>query len=158
MATPENEKRTPVFDWQAGDFAVDLQGKQTTATGEEAVKQIVIKALQTDRGYYLIYANLEDEELDHAYGNEIADIMTRADLTEDVRKEEIKRAIKEALIFDDWISDAIEITLLTRKETKTITNSDGSTTETQIDAVYADFTVIHIFGTTDMQGVNVFNG
>lgn len=157
MATPDNEKRTPVFDWQAGDFAVDLQGKQLTATVDEAVKQIVLKALQTDRGFFLIYENLEDEELDDAYGSDVADIATRAELPEDVRLDEIKRAIKEALIYDDWITDVYDIVLTRRRDSKTITNEDGTVTEIATDELYADLTVNHIFGTTSLEGVNVFN-
>lgn len=158
MATPENEKRTPVFDWQTGDFAVDLQGKQITATADEAVKQIVLKALQTERGFFLVYENLEDEELDHAYGSDVADIATRAELPEDVRLDEIKRAIKEALIYDDWITDVYSIVLTRRQDSKTITNEDGTLTEIAPDELYADLTVSHIFGTTTLEGVSIFNG
>lgn len=156
--TPEDEKRTAVFDWQKGDFAVDLQGNQLVATGEAAVIQIIIKALQTARGVFLIYAHPADPELDHAYGNDTADIMTRAELPEDVRLDEMKRAIREALVFDPWIEDVYDIVLTQRKDSKTITNSDGSLTEIAVDAVYADFTVQHIFGISAMEGVAVANG
>lgn len=158
MATPENEKKTPIFNWETMDFAVDLNGAILTATDEAAVIQLVIKALQTERGIYLIYANLDDPELHHAYGNETSEIMTRADLPEAVRMEEMKRAIREALIYEDYIRDVVDIELVRRPAVKEIVNSDGSTTQTEVDAVYAEFLVLHVFGSTFMEGVNVYNG
>lgn len=155
----DHEKKTPVFDWIAGDFATDLQGQTVTATGEAAVKEVVVKALQSERGLFLIYADVENSENDHIYGSEVAEIMTRADLPEDVRIEEIKRAIKETLIYHEWINDVYDIVITRRTDgTKTITNTDGSLTEIGIDEVYADFWVKHIFGTSYMEGVNVYNG
>jgi hypothetical protein len=158
MARPEDEKRTPVFDWEAGDFAVDLMGAQATATGEEAVKQIVIKALETERDVYLIYADWEDEDRHHSYGSEVAEIMTRAELPEDVRDEEIKRAIREALIFEEWINAVTDIELIRRSDSQTITGEDGNIIEIGPDEIYANFTVRSIFGATEMEGVNIFNG
>jgi hypothetical protein len=138
----EIEKRTPIFDYNLGDFVKALDGSVATAAGPEAIKHIVLKACSTVRGVYEIYADIENPDLDHKYGNDTRDVMIRQDLTEEVRISELKRAIREALIYDPWITDVTDI-VVRRKSS---------------DEAEADFTVHHIFGTTEFQGVTVGNG
>lgn len=107
----ENEKRTPVFDWDKGEFAVNLNKAVVTAAEGEAVKQIILKAYSTARGVFLIYANVEDPEDDHVYGNDAQEVLTRADLNEEARISELERAIEEALIHDPWITEVYDIVI-----------------------------------------------
>lgn len=140
----ENEKRIPVFDWETGDFARDPQGAIVTATELDAVEQIIIKNLQTQRGFHIIYADPEHPKNDHKYGNDTVDVMTRRGLTDGVRISEMKRAIREALIYDGWILDVYDIILY----------REGNT-----DTVQASFTVKTIFGhDIYAEGVSVING
>lgn len=106
----EQDKKTPVFDWELGEFVTN-QGTVITATGTAAVEEIIHKAQRTARGVYLIYANTEDADLNHKYGSDVQDIVRRSDLTEEARISELKRAIKEALIYDPWIVDVYGITI-----------------------------------------------
>ena len=110
MAT---KKKSPVFDWGAGEF-VTAQGYVLTGTEEKAVEPVILKALQTVRGKYLIYADTENPALNHKYGSDVHDILTRRDITEDVRISEIKRAVREALIYDPWIVDVYNINITRR--------------------------------------------
>lgn len=158
MAVTDEEKRVPVFDWQRGDFLLDLQGSVVTVTQAEAVEQIVIKAQQTVRGAFLIYANLDDPTLDHVYGNDAASILTAGDLPDDVRMDELKRAAEESLIYDPWITAVEDIVIKRRSE---VTADDGfvlSDDPAPGDEIYASFTVQHIFGATRVEGVNLSNG
>jgi hypothetical protein len=104
----EYEKHSPVFDWEKGDFVLDTTNNVVTVTAEKAVEQFIIKTLQTARGVYLIYANLED--LDHKYGSDVPEIIKDKTLSRSVKEDEIKRAIEEALIYLDWIQEVNNIT------------------------------------------------
>lgn len=117
----ESEKHTPVFDWDTGDFKRDLAGRIVTVTEGEACEQVAIKALQTARSFFTIYFDNEDPENHDKYGSEVQDIAVRRDLSENVKKAEIARAVKEALIYDPWVTDVYEIEI--RKETAI--NEDG---------------------------------
>jgi hypothetical protein len=111
MASKDNRK-TPVYDWQAGEFATDASGKVRTATGAAAVEQIVIKAQQTIRGLFLIYA--ADPEVEgsrgHTYGSDVDNIRI-SDLPTAAKLSEMERAVKEAVIYDPWIRDVRDITV-----------------------------------------------
>lgn len=107
----ESWEKTPVFDFELGDFVTDSSGKVLTVTGGEAAAQIALKALQTVRGVYLIYTNLEDEDLDDKYGNDTLNVLRQENLTEEARLSEIERAIEEALIYDPWILEVNSLTL-----------------------------------------------
>ncbi|MGP9042096.1 DUF2634 domain-containing protein [Cytobacillus kochii] len=109
----EFERRSPVFDWEKGDFALDPGGNVITTTEGPAAMQIILKALQTTRGVFAIYANLEDEDLDHKYGSDIPDILRDHSISLSVKEDEIKRAIEEALVYIDWVSsvDNVEFNL-----------------------------------------------
>lgn len=118
MATAEKDKRTPVFTWATdqkgtpyGEFQVDPQGRVVTVTRAEAMAQIAIKAQTTARGVYLIYADPANPTKNHKYGNDSFDILRRGNLTEAARIAELKRAIREALIYDPWVKDVRDITV-----------------------------------------------
>lgn len=113
----EFERRSPVFDWEIGDFVRDTTGNVVTVTEGQAVEQILIKALQTARGVDLIYANLEDEDLDFKYGSDIPRVIRDHDISREVKEDEIRRSIEEALIYLDWVEsvDDIEFTAIPGK-------------------------------------------
>lgn len=144
--TAENEKRTAVFDWEKGDFMVDPQGRVVVATEADAVAQIVIKAQQTARRLYLIYGDF-NKERDHKYGTDVAAILTRGGLSEEARTSELKRAIKEALVYDPWVTDVTDINIY-RETTKLDTGEEKA-----LD--YASFNVKHIFGQDAVEGVSL---
>lgn len=147
----ENELHIPLFDFEKGEFVTDLDGAVVTVTGAEAVKMVIQKAMNTARSVYLIYADNEYSENDHIYGHEITDVMTRADLSEQTRKSEIKRAITEALVYDPWIVSVENIEIKKEK----VTNKNGE--EETADVAY--FLVRTIFDqAVEVQGVNLANG
>jgi hypothetical protein len=131
MAT--DNRKTPVFDWQAGEFATDLQGRVRTATGAPAVEQIILKAQQTVRGDFLVYA--ADPEVPgsrgHTYGSDVDNIRI-SDLPNSAKLSEMERAVQEALIYDPWI-----------KAVRDVSVQRQGTDEALITA-----TVDHIYGTT----------
>jgi phage baseplate assembly protein W len=92
--------------------------------GEAALKQFVIKAIMTSRSRYAIYSD--------DYGCELEDLIGE-DVTLDLINSEIPRMIREALVYDDRISDVTDITV----------EKDG-------DKVYVSFTVV----TTDGDELN----
>lgn len=132
-----DKKKSPLFDWEQGEF-ITAQGHVLTGTEDKAVEQIIIKAQQTARGVYLIYAESENPALNHKYGSDVHDILLRRDLTEDVRVSELERAIREAIIYDPWITDVYDI-VITRQGT---------------NEVIADFKVKTIYDTEiEVEGV-----
>jgi hypothetical protein len=128
-----DNRKTPVFDWDAGEFATDLAGRVRTATGAPAVEQIVLKAQQTIRGAFLIYA--ADPEVPgskgHTYGSDVDNIRV-SDLPDSAKLSEMERAVKEAVIYDPWIKDVRDVTV-----------QHQGTDEALITA-----TIDHIYGTT----------
>ena len=108
-----NEQKTPLFDFETGDFVKDSRDRIVCVTGAQAVQMVALKALKTVRGVYLIYADLDDEELDHVYGNDV-EIIMHEDLTEEARLSEFERATEEALIYDPWITGVTDIVLKKR--------------------------------------------
>ncbi|TVX92229.1 DUF2634 domain-containing protein [Paenibacillus agilis] len=140
-----DDLKTPVFDWDTGDFLVDLQGRIVTATGAEAVEQIVMKATQTIRGLFLIYANLEEPELDHKYGNDAVHTLVM-DMPNSAKISELKRNILDALVYDPWINDVTDIEIEQRQDDK------GEW------AYYGNATIHHVFGTSEIAEVTVANG
>ncbi|EIW19906.1 MULTISPECIES: DUF2634 domain-containing protein [Pelosinus] len=105
------DKKSPVFDWLTGDFATDINGKVLVVAGMEAAEQVIIKAEQTTRGRFRIYANPDNVALHHKYGNDASLILTRPDITDSVRLSELQRAIKEAIIYDAWVKDVVDIVI-----------------------------------------------
>lgn len=137
--------KTAVFDWGAGEFAMDLQGGVVTATRADAVAQIVIKATQTMRGLFLIYADPDNPQLNHKYGNDAAGTMAMQ-MPDAAKISELKRNIRDALIYDPWVRDVTDVEIQKQK------NAVGEW------AYYGSATVHHIYGTTAIEGVNVTNG
>lgn len=129
MAT--DNRKTPVFDWEAGEFVTDIQGRVQTATGAPAVEQIVLKAQQTVRGAFLIYA--ADPEMPgsphHAYGSDVDNIRI-SDLSDGAKLSEMERAVAEALRYDPWITGV----------------RDVNVQRVGTDAAEITATVDHIFG------------
>jgi len=111
MATILANKKSPVFDWLTGEFATDINGKVLVVGAMEAAEQIIIKAEQTTRGRFRIYANPDNAALHHKYGNDASIILTRPDITDATRLSELRRAVREAIIYDPWINDVVDIVI-----------------------------------------------
>jgi len=135
--------KTPIFDWEKGEFKVDSQGAVLIAEDAQALEQIMIKAQQTPRNTYLIYANPENPELNHKYGSDVFAIMLESDLTDEERDSEIQRAIKEALVYDPWIKDITDISLTYDVD------------ENNKKMVYASYTAVTIFDNITVKGAVV---
>jgi phage baseplate assembly protein W len=88
--------------------------------GDLALKQFVIKAIITPRSRYAIYSD--------DYGCELDDLIG-GDITPDLLNSEIQRMIRDALVYDDRISDVTNITV-----------------EKEGDKVYVNFTVVTTTG------------
>ncbi|MGG0702967.1 DUF2634 domain-containing protein [Bacillus inaquosorum] len=136
----EFERRSPVFDWNRGDFALDPGGNIMTVTEGAAAKQIIIKTLQTTRGLFPIYANLEDDDLDHKYGSDVSEILRDHTLSQAIKEDEVKRAVEEALVYLDWI--------------ESVDNIEYRIKANEIDAIEVDCDVTTIFDETlELRGV-----
>lgn len=108
------EQATPVFDWNKGDFLLDSRRRVVLATGGEAANQVALKALNTARGKYLIYANIDEVDLDHKYGNDAYEIKRADGLTEEARLNELERTVTEALIYDPFITGVTDLVIKRR--------------------------------------------
>lgn len=117
-------KREYAFDFDKNKF-ITKNGKPVTVSGLPALKIWIEKALRTARYRFPIYS--------HAYGNEIEDLIGIG-LPISVLESEIKRAIKEALIYDDRIVDVTDFSI----------SFSG-------DKLQVTFRVDSIFGDTDME-------
>lgn len=109
-------KKTPVFDWATGQFALGVGGTVKTATDAEAVAMIAQKALNTQLGKYSVYADYEDFSKNHIYGSRVHDIAVRRGLPEAVRLSEIERETKEALRYDPRIKEVTSVSVYTGYE------------------------------------------
>lgn len=89
------DKKTPVFDWDRMEFKKGLNGAVKTVKGNAAVEEVFFKAQQTRRGQYVIYANPEDPDQHHKYGNDLLNVI-RANLVGRTLDSEAKRAVIEA--------------------------------------------------------------
>jgi len=119
--TPEPTK-TYKLDFEngvIGDFIDD----------DEALRQFIYKAIRTARFRYLIY--------DDQYGSELEDLIG-SDVTDAFLNEEIPRVIREALIYDDRISDVRDF-VVRRKG----------------DGVFVEFTVVKTDGDTLTEEVTI---
>jgi len=148
----EQEKRSPVFDWETGEFVQDLQGNVATVTEGLAVEQIVIKALQTVRSVYLVYADVENPERHHTYGNDTFYVLQAGELSEEARLSELERAVEECLVYDPWITGIQDLQIKRRNQLagdEPYVPAAGDHIKT--DEVYASFTVLHIFGESSVE-------
>lgn len=137
--------KTAVFDWSIGEFALDLQNGVQTVTKGAAVAQIAMKAQQTKRGAFLIYANRDAPELHHKYGSDAQATMVK-DIPEASRMSELKRNVRDALLYDPWVTDVTDVSV-TRQQ---VTDKD---TGAKTWAYVAGCTVSHVYGTTTLEGV-----
>lgn len=143
----DKDKRVAVFDYEAGDFLRDDQKAIVTVTEGEAVEQIALKALSTVRGVFLIYADVENPDLHHKYGNDTEHVQRR-DISDEVKLSEFKRAIYEALIYDPWITDVYEINVSR--------DAVGVQQGLEIDAAYVSLKLSTIFDKDiTLEGVNL---
>lgn len=133
----DDTRITPVFDWINGEFVRDAQGNVLTAAGFEAVQQVIIKAQQTPRGEALIYADLDNPDINHKYGSDVQATL-RSDLDDAAKLSELKRNVRDALIYDPWITDVSSVTI-TRAGTE----------------ITADFEAEHIYGSSKIEGVSI---
>lgn len=136
-------KKTPVFDWATGQFALGVGGTVKTATGAEAVAMIAQKALNTQLGKYSVYADYEDFSKNHIYGSRVHDIAVRRDLPEAVRLSEIERETKEALRYDPRIKEVTSVSVYTGYE-----NSE--------QCIYTDIELVTVYNKqVELKGVRV---
>lgn len=95
-----DEQSSPSKTWR-----IDFEGNRIRgmADGEQALRQFIRKAIETTRNRFIIY--------DDQYGCELDDLIGQNVSTELIETE-IPRLIREALIYDDRVSDVtnIEIT------------------------------------------------
>lgn len=138
-----DDRKTPVFDWDAGEFSTGIGGVVRTVVGIEAAAQVVQKAQNTQLGKYTVYGDLEDLTRNHVYGSGVHDVAVRKDIPEAVRLSEMEREAREAVIYDPWVTAVPEVKAYAERGTD--------------DALryYIDITVETIFGTLTTQGVKI---
>lgn len=109
-------KKTFLFDFETKEFVLDTMNNVVSTTDNETiVRGIVDKLLHDARYRHAIY--------DTNWGNEISDLIAQDDPFE-VFEAEIKRLLREALIYHPYIKDVTNIEISQSGET-----------------VYASFTV-----------------
>lgn len=96
-------RKTPIFDYDNGEFVTGVGGVVTTTTGADAVAIIVQKALSTELGKFSIYGNYDDYNKNHIYGSRVHDVAVRQELPASVRLSEIERETEEAIKYDPRI-------------------------------------------------------
>jgi hypothetical protein len=116
MATAEQDKKTPVFDYEVGEFVTIAGGSVvSTAKGPQALPHIIAKTLCTERGKYLIYTNVDDVKNNQKYGTDVP-VITKSDISNAAKVSEVKRTVKEAIQYDPWIKNVINIDLFQLNE------------------------------------------
>jgi hypothetical protein len=141
-----DDRKTSVFDWKVMDFATGIDGAVRTVTGIQAAVQVVQKAEQTQLGKYSVYGDMEDPAQNHIYGSRVHDVSVRTDLPEAVKKSEMEREAKEAIIYDPWVNDVPYVSVYSQKD------ADGETRD------YMDIQVDTVFGAITLEGVGVNGG
>lgn len=114
FANDENQDQatteTPVIAQPSRTYEIDFITGDLTGRiidEREAVHQFILKALYTARFRFLIY--------DDQYGNELEDLVN-ADVSKEYIETEIPRLIREALIYDDRVSDVINFVITRQKD------------------------------------------
>lgn len=139
-----DERKVPVFDWDKMDFAIGIGGVVQTAQGNEAVAQVVVKAQQTQLGKHNVYANFEDETLNHIYGSRVHEVVVRKDLPEAVKLSEVEREATEAISYDPWVKSVTNVKAYSQVD------NDSET------RYYLDMIVETVFcGNLSLQGVKI---
>lgn len=109
------------FDFEKGEFVIE-DGAPKVLEGVEALRVWIEKAIRTARYRFPVYS--------FSYGCELEDIIG-LDLPQVVLESEIPRIIKEALIYDDRISDVSDFKIERDKDYLvvefTVTTFDGQT-------------------------------
>jgi hypothetical protein len=88
--------KTPLFDFQKGEFFMDNSGRIPTDDGLQGMENLIEKVHRTARNTYVIYSD--------AYGTEEQDVLTEKN-PEEIRQMRVKEAIRDCLIYDDRIID-----------------------------------------------------
>lgn len=109
-------RKTPIFDYDTGEFALGVGGTIKTAVGADAVLHIAQKALNTQLGKHSVYGNFEDFTKNHIYGSRVHDVAVRKDLPEAVRVSEIERETEEALKYDPRIKQVVSVGVYTDRD------------------------------------------
>ena len=106
-------------------YKLDFERKRISGkiNNEEAVMQLVMKILYTERYAYVIYSSQYGTELDRLIGKEYDFIVS-----------DLERTITEALLADDRI----------------LSITDFTTEQTEIDRMTASFRVNTVIGTTNI--------
>lgn len=113
--------RSAVYDWQNGGLLIQ-NNRVVVVTGRDALVQKIIKALQTRRGAFLIYARPDDADQNHKYGSDSWDVISYRDLSDEARISELKRSIRDALVYTfDWVLDVVDIEVYQEKGTDGVT-------------------------------------
>jgi hypothetical protein len=137
-----DERKVPVFDWDKMDFATGIGGVVQTVQGDDAVAQVVLKAQQTQLGKFSVYADFEDETLNHIYGSLVHDVVVRNDLPEAVKLSEAEREAREAILYDPWVKDVTDVKAYSQKD------------KDDVVRYYLDMKVETVFGgTISLKGV-----
>jgi phage baseplate assembly protein W len=84
------------FDWAVGEFFADQSGAPLRVTGEQAIVEWALKALNTERGEYAIYSDDYGCRLNELLGSSLASPVLNA---------EIDRAVRECLRQHPRITD-----------------------------------------------------
>jgi len=94
-------KKTFIFDFEKKDFVVDTMNNIITTTDNETIIRGVVEKLLNDTRYrHAIY--------DRTWGNEIPDLLAQ-DEPYEVFETEIKRLLREALVWHPYIKDVTDI-------------------------------------------------
>ena len=113
-----------------------------TVQGDDAVAQVVLKAQQTQLGKFSVYADFEDETLNHIYGSLVHDVVVRNDLPEAVKLSEAEREAQEAILYDPWVKDVTDVKAYSQKD------------KDDVVRYYLDMKVETVFGgTISLKGV-----
>lgn len=115
------------FDFATGDFILE-DGKPKVVEGIDALKVWIEKAIRTARYRWPIYT--------FNYGCELEDIIGH-NIPRSVLESEVRRVIREALIYDDRIEDVRDFVI-----------------ERTGDQLKVTFTVVTFLGDTHRQEVN----
>jgi len=120
--------KSPVFDYEAGEFLTTPTGKIYLADGTQAWVEHCKKALTTERFKYIVYSG--------NFGHELEDLIA-IPLSQAAFESEVKRMVTEALMVDartaivadftfEWGPDALRYSCIvtnTRGETAALSES-----------------------------------
>lgn len=130
QASLPNSGKELAFDFNKGEFVLE-NGKPKVVEGIEALKVWIEKTLRTSRYRYLAYS--------HNYGCEIEDMIgIKPPLSTPMLTSEVQRVIREALIYDDRITDVTNFRI-----------------KRESDWLDVEFEIITVWGQSAVQGVRL---